>query len=370
MNLSVSVPEAVQIVLGSESKCSKTDWYETSLPLVNLHTTRDKKIHEKRRKVFSRAFSPQALRDYEPRINMHAEEFINQIKVMKGKPFRGDRWFKYFAYDVMGELAFGESFGMLTAEENRWVPDLLEAGMEDIGYLQPVPWATLLLHNIPFTAKGAKSFLNFVGNQVAKRSAKKGEKLKPDIFSYLLEDYEKSPKKDIDYQWLRGDTRLTIVGGSDTTASTLCYIFYYLAKDPSQIAKLRAELEPLLAGGKTHLEAKDVVNAKHLNGVIHEALRLNPPIPSGYPRLTPPEGIVINGTYIPGNTTVVVPLYTIGHSEAAYVRAEEFIPERWYSQPELMKFKNEAFASFSLGAFSSLLPLAAPLFFSHFIVVR
>lgn len=132
------------------------------------------------------------------------------------------------------------------------------------------------------------------------------------ILSYLVDDYEKSEKTNLDYQWLRGDTRLVIVGGSDTTASTLCYIFYHLAKDPSQVEKLRAEFEPLLKGGKTNLDPKDVANAKHLNGVIHEALRLHPPIPSGFPRLTPPQGITINGTYIPGNTTVVIPLWTMG----------------------------------------------------------
>lgn len=101
-----------------------------------------------------------------------------------------------------------------------------------------------------------------------------------------------------------------IVGGSDTTAATLTYIFYHLASDPSQVAKLRAELEPLLQG-RPELDPKDVSAAKHLNGVIHEALRLHPPIPSGFPRLTPPEGITVNGTYVPGGTTVVIPLWTM-----------------------------------------------------------
>lgn len=131
------------------------------------------------------------------------------------------------------------------------------------------------------------------------------------ILSYLLEDYEKSQKTMTDYQWLRGDTRLVIVGGSDTTAATLTYIFYHLANDPSQVDKLRAELTPLLCGKKS-LDPKDVAAAKHLNGVIHEALRLHPPIPSGYPRLTPPEGVTIAGQYIPGGTTVTVPLWTLG----------------------------------------------------------
>jgi cytochrome P450 len=130
----------------------------------------------------------------------------------------------------------------------------------------------------------------------------------------LLEDYDKTQKSEKDYQLLRGDTRLTIVGGSDTTAATLTYVFYHLAKNPQVLGKLRAELEPLLRGKRT-MDPKDIASAKYLNGVMYEAMRLHPAIPSGYPRLTPPEGITIAGTYIPGNTTVVVPIWAMARCE-------------------------------------------------------
>lgn len=111
---------------------------------------------------------------------------------------------------------------------------------------------------------------------------------------------------------------------------------------------------PLLReSGKDHLDPKDVSRAVHLNGVIHEALRLNPPIPSGYPRVTPPEGITIAGNYIPGGTTVVVPLRTMGRSEVCYERAQEFIPERWYSKPDMIKHK-DVFASFGVGPYGCI----------------
>lgn len=93
--------------------------------------------------------------------------------------------------------------------------------------------------------------------------------------------------------------------------------------------------------------------AAHLNGVIHEALRLNPPIPSGYPRVTPPEGMTIKDVYIPGGTTVVIPLRTMGRSEACYERAGEFIPERWYSRPEMIKHR-DAFAAFGVGPYACI----------------
>ncbi|KAJ5781038.1 hypothetical protein N7457_006198 [Penicillium paradoxum] len=349
-NLSLNVPEAVHLIYGPESACGKTAWYEVSLPLMNLHTVRDKKLHEQRRKVWARPFSPKALVEYDERIAEYSDLLCREVVSLKGKPFDATRLFKYYAWDVMGELGFGKGFDMLDKETNRWVPDLLEEGMSDIAQFQVVPWLSILLHSLPFGPQGPKKFASFFTEQAVRRVEQ--PPTKPDVLRYLVEQYNKSPKGPSDFQWLRGDTRLFVVGGSDTTAATLTHLFYYLAKYPKELAKLRAEVEPLLKG-RTTLDPKNVGDAKHLNGVIHETLRLHPPMPSGFPRLTPKEGIMLNGTYIPGNTTVTVPLWAMGRCEEVYGRAHEFIPERWYSQPELIKAKN-TFAAFGLGPYACI----------------
>jgi cytochrome P450 len=102
---------------------------------------------------------------------------------------------------------------------------------------------------------------------------------------------------------------------SDTTASTLTYLFYRLAKDTAQQDKLRQELGPLREADG-NFSFTSLQGADHLNGVINEVLRLHPAVPSGVLRLTPPEGINIGSTFIPGNTTIVAPSYTIGRRES------------------------------------------------------
>jgi hypothetical protein len=102
-------------------------------------------------------------------------------------------------------------------------------------------------------------------------------------------------------------------------------------------------------------------------------MRLVPAVLTFSSRVTPPEGLIIDGTFIPGNTKICAPRYTIGrrkrttpshpsHSlktanrpqannpqvETAYVNPHSFIPERWYSKPELIKDKR-AFAPFGIG---------------------
>jgi len=57
-----------------------------------------------------------------------------------------------------------------------------------------------------------------------------------------------------------------------------------------------------------------IANLDHLNAVINETLRLHPPVPSMLQRKTPPEGINIDGEFIPGNTIVSCPQYVLGRS--------------------------------------------------------
>jgi tryprostatin B 6-hydroxylase len=61
---------------------------------------------------------------------------------------------------------------------------------------------------------------------------------------------------------------------------------------------------------------ENIVNLDHLNAVIYETLRLHPPVPSLLQRTTPPEGITVEGTYVPGNATVSCPQYVLGRSES------------------------------------------------------
>lgn len=226
----------------------------------------------------------------------------------------------------------------------------------------------------------------------------------PDLMSWLLAESNKARSKTVGDNWLRGDSRLIVVAGrsvyqlqfrvthhvtlgaflptclcSDTTAVTLTHIFFYLARHPEQVEKLRSAIDPILSS-VGWIENRHIQNVDHLNGVINEVLRLHPPVPSGVLRVSPPEGVQVGDSFIPGDTTVSVPFLPIGRcnmippysklfphppssllvdsciltdrrrniAEIGYVNPEEFIPERWYSKPELIRDKN-AFSPFSLG---------------------
>lgn len=146
-----------------------------------------------------------------------------------------------------------------------------------------------------------------------------------------------------DMHWLRGDTTTIVIAGSETVAFTMTMLFYNLARHPTQVKKLRAELDGL----DSINEASALKSLRHLNAVINETLRLYPPVSTGPLRLTPPEGLTVANEYIPPGVTISTPLYNIGRLESCYVKAKEFLPERWYTD-SMIKDKT-CFAPFLAG---------------------
>lgn len=105
-----------------------------------------------------------------------------------------------------------------------------------------------------------------------------------------------------------GDLLLIAVYLGDTVASTLVSLFFPPRRGPTQIEKLSSELEDIDSPFATHALAAKT----HLNGVINEALRLHPALPSGGLRQTPVEGLIVAGRYLPGDTVISAPRYCLG----------------------------------------------------------
>ena len=74
-------------------------------------------------------------------------------------------WFHFYSFDVMGDLAFGQSFDMIKSQEQHFALKLLQAGMRPLGILTPIPWILPILRQIPGAANGPKLFTKYIENQ-------------------------------------------------------------------------------------------------------------------------------------------------------------------------------------------------------------
>ena len=264
-------------------------------------------MHDRRRKVWDKAFNIKSLRGYESRVLGYADKLVEQLSQRAGESLDVSKWFIYYTFDVMGEMAFGRSFNALSSGESHYVMKIMHNSSKAVGIIGCVPWVLRFLTKIPKQINPIQIFLDYSDSCV---EARKEMTLKePDVMHYLLdgEPFFQDPEKE--KLLLAGDARLIIVAGSDTTATTLAFAFFEMCKEPSQMQKIRDELKQ--ATGKEDFDVHALSNLLHLNGVINETLRLHPAVPGGVYRNTGPEGITIGDTYIPGEVTVLTPTYTI-----------------------------------------------------------
>ncbi|KAL5359064.1 cytochrome P450 [Aspergillus floccosus] len=348
-DLSIAHPAAVQALYSASSPCTKAAYYDFTHPGLALQNMRDPAEHAARRRVWARAFSDPLLRGYEARVREYQQRLVERLADMRGQAVDARKWVNLYSFDVMGALTFGEGFGCLERGEPHWAIRMLDATMRQIGLFVPI-WVMLGMNAVPGLSKDWWGFLEFCGKMLVHRV--KNKPAIPDVSSALIAHLEGRDPTPTDQLLLDGDARLVVVAGSDTTACTLVTIFYELVRHPEEVDKLRAELAPFRDVNGEFLHSS-IANLDHLNGVINEALRLYPPVPGAIQRKTPPEGIMIDDVFIPGGMTVSSPQYVASRSPLCYERPDEFIPERWYKHPELIKDKT-VFAPFTIGPYSCI----------------
>jgi len=267
----------------------------------------------------------------------------------------------------MEDLAFNKSSNMLADGKEAYIFQTIRADMFNIAFFSHLPWLLPFLKRTPVLNWNYHEFLGWIQKLIDERSlvsplhpspAEKSppdmnpqkEPEQPDIFSWILAAYNKSPKTQRDRWNLHGDAQLIVIAGSDSVAAALTHIFFHLAWDPVLVKRLQAEFDALPS-----IEHDNLMTVDLLDAVINEVMRLHPPVPSGTQRVTPPEGMWIGDRFIPGDTIVQVPSYTVFRDERAFEDPDEFIPERWTTRPELVKDKS-VYIPFNIGKYSEITP--------------
>lgn len=116
-----------------------------------------------------------------------------------------------------------------------------------------------------------------------------------------------------------------IFAGSDTSASTLSWIGYYLSTYPEVQTKLQAEVDTELQGRTPTYD--DIQHLKYCHAILNETLRIQPVVPM-IDRVTTKE-MEVAGKFIPKGTVIGLGIYPLHHNPKYWPEPERFIPERW-----------------------------------------
>lgn len=192
-----------------------------------------------------------------------------------------------------------------------------------------------------------KKCTSFIENYVAEALQNQKAKERPYIFMNELVESGASREE------IKDQLMSMILGGRDTSASTLSVLFWILARRPDVLSKLRDELVPL-HGEKPSWE--QLKNFKYMNMVLKEGelkkeitnltclstytsavLRLHPPVTSNMRRASK-DLVLPRGGGPDGKSPLFVPRGTQCRYSFQYLQrrkdiwgadAEEFRPERW-----------------------------------------
>lgn len=147
-------------------------------------------------------------------------------------------------------------------------------------------------------------------------------------------------RPDISDKELRDSIVSLLIAGRDTTAQTLVWALWELMQHPEVVSKIRDEIVSVMGRenidnakeeGKTLLPEFEQVRSAfpYLTAVIHEVLRLHPPVPRNAKQAIA-DCYMPDGTYIPAGTLVVYTAYVMSNDPDIWGKDfADFKPDRW-----------------------------------------
>ncbi|KAF4466094.1 cytochrome P450 monooxygenase [Fusarium albosuccineum] len=345
----------------------KSEFYDNPDEMSPLGAERDPARHRETRKLLAHSFSESALSQQVPYIMGHVDLFMEQL-AKHGQTPKGVNWFNWLTFDIIGDLAFGESFHAV--EEIKSNPAitalmnvLFTGSVVNIFRRLPIllPFAPFIL---PISQlKKERAMHQEYARELMQRRISKGND-RPDFFGHLLQDEATRPSE----EFLRTNASSLLIAGSETTATGLVGMTYFLLERPECLAALQEEVRSAFQT-QQEINESSTRDLPYVNAVIKEALRIFVPLPINVPRVSP--GGFVDGRYIPAGvsspqrsmfsnyilttanlcitkTIVSCHQYSLGHSPEYFSDPESFHPERWL--PENHPLYSKRYATDNLEA--------------------
>uniref|UniRef100_A0A336KJ13 CSON009391 protein n=1 Tax=Culicoides sonorensis TaxID=179676 RepID=A0A336KJ13_CULSO len=172
------------------------------------------------------------------------------------------------------------------------------------------------------------------------------KKKRPALLDILLQAQNEG--QPITNEYIANEVKAFMFAGHETTAGTLSFVSYLIAKHPQVQQKLIDEIKSNFLDEKTEsLKIRDLNTLSYMDNVIKESLRLFPPAPMISKCCH--EDIQIGDLFIKADTTVATNIYSGHHSTKYFKNADEFNPDRFDSEVSAEDRNPYVFQPFSSG---------------------
>ena len=325
MTVSSNETDFEQLILaGAGTKFRKSEWYSVwqGHRKFDLFAERDEKVHASQRRLVSRIYSLNALKDLEEYVDDAIRHSMAKMQAQAGNRVDFCLWAQLFAFgecscsavdpilmfllpDVIGEITFSKRFGFMDAGKDDGSFVQIENALRSAAWIGQVPWL-YWLHDylIPVLGNrlgiGARhgSLRAFASQPIQDRTTRGSDH--QDILAKLFTVQKEKPNEMNDMGVISMATS-NIFAGSDTTAISIRSIVYHLCKNPQYKQKLVEEIDSQQKAGNLSISVKleESENMPYLQACMYEGLRCHPAVGMSLPRVTPVGGIVVDGRYIP-----------------------------------------------------------------------
>ena len=281
----------------------------------------------------------------ESSIDKHVQELLNLIRSKylstkeQARPMDLARKIQFFTLDVISSIGFGQPFGDLNSDSD--IDSYIHSGEQALGFvtfstatgLTSVlhwPWLARLLGPSEKDKRGLGKMMATARRLIDSRLTQfKGIGEGSDMLASFL-------RHGLSRDDLFTESILQILAGSDTTATAIRCTMLYLISHPRVYSKLQAEVDEHVASGAVMNIVSDAEAKKlrYLMAVIHEGLRIHPPVTDEVPKVVPKGGdtVMVEGkeVFLPGGTNIGYCVLGLNRNREIFGEdVEQFRPERW-----------------------------------------
>jgi cytochrome P450 len=338
--------ELLRYINGLRSPFTRSDWYNaTAFSHKTNHAfcERDDALHNERRNKLIPGYSGRDNDHLEVQIDDRIADFcalIDRKYTSSSSEFRPvdlARICSYFTLEVIYTLAFGSTMGFLAndADVHGYLSNQ-KAMLPVFEWLSTLPalekllrisWISERIMPKKTDKTGVGLLLKFAEGAVAERHATKRRDILSSFLDHGLTD-EQAEQEAV----------LQIIAGSDTTATTIRMIIFYLITNPRAYYKLVHEIDTAGQEGTLSFPVIQDIEAKqmgYLEACIKEGLRMWPPVVGLMSKQVPPGGAKLLGKFLPGGTCIGYSAWGLQRKKETFGEdADIFRPDRWLEETD------------------------------------
>ncbi|KAM3547354.1 hypothetical protein MY1884_009604, partial [Beauveria asiatica] len=309
--------------------------------------------HRRMRRQLAHAFSAGALAEQEGTVTQYVDLLLDRLRTLEGDEFDIIPWLNFTTFDIIGDLAFSDSFGSLDGSAyHPWVLSFFQGirGSALRRFFRHYPGLGFIAARLGLTGDFKVEEHNrhtARDNSAARmRLGVDGPAGKTDFMTHMLRK-TRTGETALNEEEILSTSPVLVIAGSETTATALAGFLFFLAQNPEKRELVVSEIMEAFPE-EEGIDMRSTARLEYLRAALEETLRLYPPVTVTPPRVSP--GAEVGGYYIPKdvNPNFGAPVGDVPQPGNFHL-PEQFLPERWLpaSHPRYeARFANDSRAVF------------------------